>query len=113
MSRFLVTLATVLLFCLFVVAACAETSLYGLWEAPGPATNATPSYLGTTGLLYTPTAMTIKPLQAVAFYHDINYDIRDQVFWGAAVGLPGDVEIAGVLIQNAPPLAGGETSLSD
>jgi len=104
MTRHLaVTLAVVCGFCLVSLPAFAQGSLYGILGGSGPASNATPSFLGATGLLITPTAMVAPPLKAAGYFHSIASD-PNQNFWGATVGLPGGLEVSGVRLEKLEPL---------
>ncbi len=106
-----VTLALVCWFCLCVSAATAQSSLYGSLTGSGPASNATPSYLGATGLMVTPTAMVAQPLKASGYWHQVRSDPA-QSFYGATVGLPGGLEISGVRLIDVEPLP-SETTTRD
>ena len=106
--RLAATLALVCLFCLCALAVSADTSLYGPWSGPGPAANATASYLGATGLMITPTAMVAAPLKASAYYHTIRTD-PDQAFYGVTLGLVPGLEASGVHLQNLEPLPSAPT----
>lgn len=98
------TLALVVWFSFSILAVSAEEdSLYGAWAATGPASNATPSYLGSTGLLITPTAMVTAPWKVSGYFHEINSDDL-QTFYGLTVGLPAGLEVSGLWLQNLEPL---------
>ncbi len=107
-----VTLALVCWFSFSVLAVSADDFLYGPVTRPGPATNATASYLGATGLLITPTAMIAAPLKVSGYWHQIRSDL-DQRFYGATLGLPGNLEVSGVRLTNVEPLPGQTTPTRD
>ncbi len=102
-SRLVLTLVLASMFAALCFTAAADPDLYGPLKAPGPGTNAVPSYLGSTGLLITPTAMVMPPLKAGGFYHQVRTDPH-QSFWGATVGLPGGLELSAARLKNLEPL---------
>lgn len=106
------TLALVCWFCFSVLAVSADSSLYGLVTGAGPATNATPSFLGATGLLITPTAMIAPPLKASGYWHQIRSDVS-QSLYGATVGLPAGFELSGLRLTNVEPSLGGGSAPRD
>lgn len=101
--RLAVTLALLCLLCLCALAASADSSLYGASLTAGPVATATPSYLGATGLLITPTAMIAAPLKGAVYFHQIRSD-PDQSFFGVTLGLPLGLEVSGVRLENLEPL---------
>ena len=104
MARVLaVTLVLVCWFAFCVLTVSADDSLYGPLSSTGPASNSSPSYLGATGLLITPTAMIAAPLKASGYWHQVRSDPA-QTFYGATIGLPGGFEISGVRLTAIEPL---------
>jgi len=101
MSRLVLTLVCVLLFATLALTASTD---YGIWERPGPATEDTPSFLGITGLLITPTAMIAPALKVQVFYHQISSDPKEQTLYGATVGLTDGLEVSGLRMLNLAPL---------
>jgi hypothetical protein len=92
------------MFSVLVLAACAQSDPYGAWEGPPASNQPTTSYLGHTGLLVTPTAMIASPLAGAVYYHAVHSQPRRQAFYGATLGLPGDLEITGIRMVNVEPL---------
>ena len=104
MSRFVLTLGCIVLFCVYALTACSASDLFGNWEGEAAATYATPSYLGQTGLIVTPTAMIQPELKGAIFYHKIQAQPRRQDLYGATIGLPLDLEVSVLRVVNLEPL---------
>jgi hypothetical protein len=82
-----------------------EGNVYGTWQGQSVSGYATPSYLGETGLLITPTALVQPSVQAAFTYHAIDSSPRRQSFYGATVGLLPGFEISALRMANIPPPA--------
>ncbi len=108
MSRLVLTLGCIALFCFGALTASAAVDLYGTWEGPGAGSYATASYLGQTGLIVTPTAMIQPELKGAIFYHKLQAQPRRQDLYGATVGLPLDLEFSVLRVVNLEPLTAEE-----
>ncbi len=79
---------------LVMIAACSAQGLvYGPWQVEAPELEATTSWLGFTGLVYTPTALLSPPQQISGFAHQVKVDDNDRRIYGATVGLTSALEV--------------------
>lgn len=95
----------------FFVAAFAVTLCVGafaqgvgtsIWEKPGGETVPTASWLGSTGLVFVPSALVGPPMSAQGYFHwikDIEDCDADLYLWGADVAVTSNLEVGAVRVD--------------
>ncbi len=72
-----------------------------VWDVEKPETNVTNSWIGSTGMVFTPTARNCPAQGAVVSYHWINTDPDAGELWSANIGLTPNFEIGAVRLADA------------
>ena len=88
---------------LVMTAACwGQGLIYGPWQVEAPELEPTSSWVGFTGLIYTPTALISPPQNISGFVHEIKFSDRDRRIYGATVGLTPTLEVGAARVTNVP-----------
>jgi len=95
--------------CLIVLAlataAGAQTIPLADWVVSSPETLSQPSWYGSTGLVYTPSAMITPPLKINGGVHRVDFD-ETQTVYNANVALASNIELGVARIQDVAPAFG-------
>jgi len=84
------------------VAALAQGFPTGVWEQPGPEMASVASWYGSTGLIITPTALTLPAHKLQGGLHSMEFDVEPQRAWNVNVGVTRNLEVGGARITNVP-----------
>lgn len=94
-----------LILLILATAAGAQTIPLLDWGGSSPETLAQPSWYGSTGLVYTPSAMITPPLKVTGGAHWVDFD-QSQTVFNANVALASNLELGIGRIQDAAPAIG-------
>lgn len=75
--------------------------LFSVWPDSADAVAVQPSWFGSSGLIYVPSALTLPMGRANVSYHRVQNDIEDMDLANINVGLPLGIEVGGARIKGA------------
>lgn len=113
MRKITVTVAAVVVLVALGTAGWSQGIFYGVWEEPGPEQGSMPSWYGSTGLIVTPTALTCPLHQVQAYWHQLEFDVKNQTIYGANVGLTENLEVGVAHFTDIPSRAPGPITFTD
>ncbi len=80
-----------------------------VWDIEKPEANVTNSWIGSTGMVLTPTARTCAPQGVIGSFHWVNTDPDSSDVWSVNVGITSNIEIGAARFNDA--FGGGQSEI--